>query len=152
MESNVSHIMLYVLALISVVTSQLIVNVKNKGGETIVEKIQANTTTDTVTLEFLDSSGTFVTQFIDFKSEIQIFRLTVLGEEELGQGSEPQTICFISRFLRNDFISSDAMSKLRQKNPTAVRTPEEEKEALVLSLDLDVRLERGQVLSPHLHR
>ncbi|XP_005111897.2 out at first protein [Aplysia californica] len=135
-------------ALVSYTTAQLIVNVRNKGGETVVEKILANTTADTVTLEFLNSDGSLVTQFIDFKSEVQIFRIYVLGEEELGS-TKPQAMCFITRFLRNDFISSDAMSKLRQKNPTAIRTPEEEKEMSIHSLDLMVNLDKGHVLSPH---
>lgn len=48
--------------------SQLVVNVKNKGGDILREMIQANTTQDTVTLEFPESDGTLVTQFIDFKN------------------------------------------------------------------------------------
>ncbi|GFO32975.1 out at first protein-like [Plakobranchus ocellatus] len=92
---------------------QLVVNARNRGGETIVENITANTSADTVTLELLNSDGSYVTQFIDFKSEVQIIRIYVLGEQELGQ-IQPQIFCFITRFMRNDFISSDAMSKLRQ--------------------------------------
>ena len=45
--------------------------------------------------------------------EVQIFRSVVLAEEELGQ-TAPQTMCFLTRFVRNEFITSDAMSKLRQ--------------------------------------
>ena len=45
--------------------------------------------------------------------EVQIFQVTVLGEEELGQ-NQFQVMCFVSRFVKNEFISSDAMSKLRQ--------------------------------------
>ena len=48
--------------------AQLVVNVKNKGGDLLRESIQANTTQDTVTLEFQESDGTLVTQFIDFKN------------------------------------------------------------------------------------
>ncbi|KAK0042411.1 out at first protein [Biomphalaria pfeifferi] len=127
---------------------QLVVNVRNKGGETIVEKILSNVTEDTVILEFLGSDGMFVTQFIDFKSEMQIFRMYVPGEEELGQ-SQPQALCFITRFMRSDLISSDAMSKLRQKNPTAVRTPEEEKEMVTYTLDLTVNIEKADLITPY---
>ena len=49
------------------------------------------------------------------QQDIQIFRSIVLGEEELGQNA-PQTMCFITRFIKNEFITSDAMSKLRQVN------------------------------------
>lgn len=37
----------------------------------------------------------------------------VLGEEERGQ-SQYQVMCFITKFQKSDFISSDAMAKLRQ--------------------------------------
>ena len=45
--------------------------------------------------------------------QIQIFRVVELGEEER---SEPQyqVFCFITPFQSNEFITSDAMSKLRQ--------------------------------------
>ncbi|CAL1545524.1 unnamed protein product [Lymnaea stagnalis] len=142
------HKWIYFCLLIVSSYCQLVVNVRNKGGETIVEKIISNTTDDTVTLEFLGSDGSFVTQFIDFKSEVQIFRIYVSGEEELGQ-TQTQTVCFITRFLRNDFISSDAMSKLRQKNPTAIRTPEEEMEMTTHILDVMVNVDKAYVISPY---
>ncbi|KAL5019577.1 hypothetical protein ScPMuIL_002469 [Solemya velum] len=42
------------------------------------------------------------------------------------------------------------MSKLRQKNPTAIRTPEEEKNPESYFLDLKLDLEKAHVLSPHI--
>lgn len=53
---------------VTYIEPQLVVNARNKGGETIVETIVSNTTDDTVIVEFLSSDGSFVTQFIDFKS------------------------------------------------------------------------------------
>jgi len=47
--------------------------------------------------------------------EVQIFRAVILPEEDLGQ-VDIQTVCFVLRFAKNEFISSDAMSKLRQVN------------------------------------
>ena len=44
---------------------------------------------------------------------MQIFRAVILPEEDLGQ-TDIQTMCFVLRFAKNEFISSDAMSKLRQ--------------------------------------
>lgn len=44
---------------------------------------------------------------------MQIFRVLVLGEEERGQ-SQYQVLCFATQLSKNDFISADAMSKLRQ--------------------------------------
>lgn len=45
--------------------------------------------------------------------EVQILKALVLGEEERGQ-SQYQVMCFVTKFVKSDFISSDAMAKLRQ--------------------------------------
>lgn len=51
----------------------------------------------------------------NYLQETQIFKAYVPWEEEQGFGqSKPQVLCFVTRFTRNEFISSDAMSKLRQ--------------------------------------
>ena len=44
---------------------------------------------------------------------MQVFKAVLLGEEER---NEPpyQALCFITPFVLNEFITSDAMSKLRQ--------------------------------------
>lgn len=47
---------------------QLVINVKNQGGDIVQESITSNTTDDTITLEFQRPEGTLITQFIDFKS------------------------------------------------------------------------------------
>ena len=59
---------LFYATVISYASSQLIVNVKNRGDEVLQETIDANTTQDTITLEFLKSDGTEIVQFIDFKN------------------------------------------------------------------------------------
>ncbi|GBM16207.1 Out at first protein [Araneus ventricosus] len=92
---------------------QLVINVKNQGGDIVQESITSNITDDTITLEFQRPEGTLITQFVDFRSEVQVFRVLVLGEEERGQ-SQYQVLCFVTQLTKNDFISADAMSKLRQ--------------------------------------
>lgn len=110
------------------ISAQLVVNVRNSGGEIIQEAISANTTEDTVKLEFRRPDGTLITQLIDFASEVQIFRMITMAEEERGlRGDAYHVVCHVIRFSKSDFISADAMSKLRQKNPGAIRTPEEDK-------------------------
>ncbi|GIZ04439.1 out at first protein [Caerostris extrusa] len=52
---------------------QLVINVKNQGGDIVQESIISNITDDTITLEFQRPEGTLITQFVDFKSEVQIF-------------------------------------------------------------------------------
>jgi hypothetical protein len=44
---------------------------------------------------------------------VQIFRIIRLGEQELDE-SLYQVLCFVTHLPKNEFISSDAMSKLRQ--------------------------------------
>jgi len=44
---------------------QLVVNVRNNGGDIYRETIEANTTQDSITLDFRKSDGTLITQFID---------------------------------------------------------------------------------------
>lgn len=51
--------------------------------------------------------------FVVLLQEIQILKALVLGEEERGQ-SQYQVMCFVTRLSKSDFISTDAMSKLRQ--------------------------------------
>ncbi|KAK9508211.1 hypothetical protein O3M35_007924 [Rhynocoris fuscipes] len=45
--------------------------------------------------------------------EVQVLKALVLGEEERGQ-SQYQVMCFVCHVNKDEFISSDAMSKLRQ--------------------------------------
>ena len=73
------------LFLLSFSCGQLVVNVRNSGGEIIQEAISANTTEETVKLEFRKPDGSLITQLIDFASEVQIFRMITMAEEEKGQ-------------------------------------------------------------------
>ncbi|XP_018020034.1 out at first protein-like [Hyalella azteca] len=129
--------------------NELVVNVKSLTGEIFKEKISSNSSDDWISLEYTQAYSTHVTHILDFKQELQVVHVVRLGEEELGQ--KPfQQMCFISKFSRDDFISSDAMSKLRQKNPWTVRTPEENLETDELDVDLSIDVDTvGAVLSPH---
>ncbi|XP_059049608.1 out at first protein [Achroia grisella] len=105
---------------------QLIINVKNQGGDVMQENITANVSEDTVTLEFQRLDGVYVSQLVDFTNEVEAMKVVIPGEEELGQ-SGFQTLCFLSHAAQADFIAPDAMAKLRQKNPGTVRVAEEDK-------------------------
>lgn len=128
--------------------AQLIINVRNAGGDLLRERLLANTSDETITLEFQRADGTHVTQLIDFRAEVQVFRVVVLAEEEQGH-REPQVLCFLIRFNRLGFISVDAMSKLRQRNPLAEREPEDDRGRELVQLDLSVDLSRAGLISPH---
>ncbi|XP_044732499.1 out at first protein-like [Chrysoperla carnea] len=128
---------------------QLIINVKNQGGDVIQESIEANVTENTVLLEFQTSDGTLINQLIDFANSVQIIRALVLGEEERGQ-SQYQVMCFITHFEKNEFISSDAMSKLRQKNPGTIRVPEDDRGGKNYSMDYFVNIATASAISRHI--
>ncbi|ELW65831.1 Out at first protein like protein [Tupaia chinensis] len=82
--------------------------------------------------------------------DVKIFRALILGELEKGQ-SQFQALCFVTRLHRNDIIPSEAMAKLRQKNPRAVRQAEEVRGPEQLHMDVAVNFSQGGLLSPHLH-
>ncbi|XP_037958366.1 out at first protein isoform X2 [Teleopsis dalmanni] len=129
---------------------QLLINVQNQGGEVIQEIITSNVSEDLITLEFQKTDGTLITQVIDFRNEVKILKALVLGEEERGQ-SQYQVMCFVAKFNKGDFISSDAMSKLRQKNPSNIRTPEEDKGKETFTMTSWVHLNRSTPISRHLY-
>ncbi|XP_007651660.3 out at first protein homolog isoform X1, partial [Cricetulus griseus] len=82
--------------------------------------------------------------------DVKIFRALILGELEKGQ-SQFQGLCFVTRLHHNEIIPSEAMAKLRQKNPRAVRQAEEVRGLEQLHMDIAVNFSQGGLLSPHLH-
>lgn len=84
------------------------------------------------------------------EQEVKILKTLVLGEEERGQ-SQYQVMCFVTKFQKGDFISADAMAKLRQKNPSTIRVPEEEKPKDYFTMSAWVNLNRSLPISRHLY-
>nr|XP_034789784.1 out at first protein homolog isoform X1 [Pan paniscus] len=84
------------------------------------------------------------------KEDVKIFRALILGELEKGQ-SQFQALCFVTQLQHNEIIPSEAMAKLRQKNPRAVRQAEEVRGLEHLHMDVAVNFSQGALLSPHLH-
>ncbi|CAB3250856.1 unnamed protein product [Arctia plantaginis] len=105
---------------------QLLINVRNQGGDVMQENITANVSEDTITLEFIRLDGVFISQLVDFTNEVEAMKVIIPGEEELGQTGH-QTLCFLTHAAQADFIAPDAMAKLRQKNPGTIRVAEEDK-------------------------
>ncbi|XP_024936882.1 out at first protein isoform X2 [Cephus cinctus] len=116
------------------------------GGDILLETISSNVTEDMITLEFQRSDGTLVTQLIDFRNEVQVIKALVLGEEERGQ-NQYQVMCFVNHFYKTDFISSDAMSKLRQKNPGTIRIAEEDRGHSNYTMDLFLDISQSKIIS-----
>uniref|UniRef100_A0A182PV20 Out at first protein BRICHOS-like domain-containing protein n=1 Tax=Anopheles epiroticus TaxID=199890 RepID=A0A182PV20_9DIPT len=80
--------------------------------------------------------------------EVQVLKALVLGEEERGQ-SQYQVMCFVTKFQKGDFITADAMVKLRQKNPSTIRTPEEDRGKENYTMTGWVQLDRATPISRH---
>ncbi|CAG0879359.1 unnamed protein product [Darwinula stevensoni] len=118
-----------------------------QGGDVVEETLYANVTKDIVILEFQRSDGTLVTQLSDFTNEVLVLRALVLGEEERGQ-NQYQVLCFILADQTSDLIPSEAISKLRQKNPGALRVPEEDRGKEAFDFNLQMSPSEGGMLSP----
>ena len=80
---------------------------------------------------------------------MQVIKVLVLGEEERGQ-NQVQIMCFVNHFNNIDFISSDAMSKLKQKNPRTIRMAEEDKGHANFTMDLFLDVMQHEIVSKHL--
>jgi hypothetical protein len=59
-------------------------------------------------------------------------------------------MCFVNHFFKMDFISTDAMSKLRQKNPGTIRVAEEDKGHANYTLDFFLDVSQSSVISKHI--
>jgi len=127
------------------------INVRNQGGELIEQTLSGNITEDFTTLEYIKPDGTIITHLVDFRNEVQIFQALILGEEERGQ-SQYQVICFVTRISKGDYIASDAIAKLRQKNPHAERQAEEDLPELGYQMEVLVQLNQSAAISPHVSR
>lgn len=129
--------------------AELRVRVRLPDGQVTEESLQADSDGDSISLELRKPDGTLLSFIADFKKDVKIFRALILGELEKGQ-SQFQALCFLSRLHRNEIIPSEAMAKLRQKNPRAVRQAEEVRGPELLRMDLAVNFTLGALLSPHL--
>ncbi|XP_068098972.1 out at first protein homolog [Hyperolius riggenbachi] len=130
--------------------SELKVRVRLEDGEITEESLQADSDRDCITLEFRKADGTFITYLADFKQDVKIFRILILGELERGQ-SQFQGLCFITQLQSNEIIPSESMAKLRQKNPNTIRQAEEMRGTENLQMEVAVNFTKGIQLSSHLH-
>ena len=112
--------------------------------------ISGNSSTDTVVIEYMEPDGTLVTQQTDFRMQSQIMRVIIPGEEELGQPLF-QALCFVSYF-NGDLIPPEAVMKLRQKHPGALRTAEDDQGDIIQEspLSLTSNLPKLAAISSHL--
>ncbi|XP_028401673.1 out at first protein-like [Dendronephthya gigantea] len=130
---------------------ELIVNVKTRSGHYTRQYLTADPEKDIVTIDFTMPDGTKTKALIDFSKSLQVLKTAVLGEME--RGEKPiHTLCFILKFSPSEFISSDAVSKLRQKNPEAIRIPEEELKTEFLVMEKEIPFGNSGLFSGHVHQ
>ena len=87
-----------------------------------------------------------MTYLTDFRTNSQILRLIIPGEEELNE-PKAQIVCFVSSFNK-DLIPPEAVSKLRQKHPQAIRIADEDVGEIVQ--DSPLKIAKNQLISTHL--
>ncbi|CAO2635368.1 Out at first protein homolog [Lemmus lemmus] len=135
--------------LLGSVPAELRVRVRLPDGQVTEESLQADSDADSISLELRKPDGTLISFIADFKKDVKIFRALILGELEKGQ-NQFQGLCFVTRLQHNEIIPSEAMAKLRQKNPRAVRQAEEVRSLEQLYMDVAVNFSQAGLLSPHL--
>ncbi|KAI9553238.1 hypothetical protein GHT06_021134 [Daphnia sinensis] len=147
--------LMFMLSCFTSSTPQLVINIKNQGGDVLQEVLASNVSEDVVELEYQRADGTIVTQLLDFRREVQIYRLLILAEEEqlYLKGLQPpyyQAVCFASKLSKQDFIAADAIAKLRQKNPHTVRYPEEDNGHENATFEYTLDISKSKVISNHI--
>lgn len=131
------------------ISSDLKVLVRLSDGQITEESLEANSETDVITVEFKQGDGTLITVLADFKRRVKIFRALVLGEPERGQ-RQYQALCFVTHLDAREFIPTESMARLRQKNPHVVRSADEGRSQEQLNVDVAVNLTVAWHLSPHI--
>ncbi|XP_062894198.1 out at first protein homolog [Mobula hypostoma] len=126
------------------------VRIRQADGQVGEEALEADTDTDSISIEFKNSDGSLITLIADLRKEVKIIRSLILGEMERGQ-TQFQGLCFITRLHKNEIIPSESMAKLRQKNPRAVRVAEEQRGLEHLYMDVVVNYSKASQLSAHVH-
>ncbi|CAB4030459.1 Hypothetical predicted protein, partial [Paramuricea clavata] len=102
-----------IVANIQLSYAELVVNVKTRSGQYTQQYLMADPEKDIVMIDFTMPNGAKTTTLIDFSKSLQVLKTAVFGEME--RGEKPlHTLCYVLKFSPNEFISSDAMSKLRQ--------------------------------------
>ncbi|KAI4900715.1 hypothetical protein NFI96_029141 [Prochilodus magdalenae] len=129
--------------------SELKVLVRLNGGQITQEVLEADSERDIITLEFKQADGALITFLADFKRHVKILRALVLGEPERGQ-TQYQALCFVTTLEHGEIIPSEAMVRLRQKNPHVVRTAEEKRGGEQMSMNVAVNLTLSSQLSSHI--
>ncbi|KAL2095091.1 hypothetical protein ACEWY4_009810 [Coilia grayii] len=149
--STVLTILLFIFLLLLAVgiCSDLKVLVRLSDGQITEETLEADSERDVITVEFKQGDGTLITVLADFKRHVKIFRALVLGEPERGQ-TQYQALCFITHLDAREFIPTESMARLRQKNAHVVRSADERRGLEQLSMDVAVNLTHAWHLSTHI--
>ena len=146
--SNTVSLSLLLTVLVSV-KCQLVINVSSGEPDANIyrQSVTGNTSSETVTIEFLTPAGVGVVQVTDFRAGLTITSVTVPGEEELGE-PEVQVLCFVTPGV-GDMIPPEAVTKLRQKHPGSVRVAEESRGRVVVDNSASLVISRAGALSEH---
>jgi len=147
---KMGFILLVATCFMTRVSCQLIINVSSGEADANVyrESVTGNMSTETVTINFLTPAGLAVTQLTDFRTSVTITSITVPGQLELGEDPY-QVLCFVTPGV-GDMIPPEAVTKLRQKHPGAVRVAEESRGRVVIDNSASLNIYKAQYLSTHI--
>ncbi|XP_067017808.1 out at first protein-like [Acropora muricata] len=121
----VTYSVILLMLLVQRCSFNLVVNIKAKDGDVVQKEFRADPEKDYVSIDFMTHGSRYITVFIDFRLKRKVFQVVVLGEIDKAESSY-EAMCFVTGLEEEEFISSDSMSKLRQKNPSTVRIPEDD--------------------------
>ena len=79
------------LVLANLVSCQLVINVKNKGGDLIQESLNGNPAENTISLKFQKLDGTLLNMLIDFKSVSDF----IIINHSINPNAESREIMFV---------------------------------------------------------
>ncbi|XP_068685982.1 out at first protein-like isoform X1 [Montipora foliosa] len=119
------HSIILLVFLVQPGSLNLVVNIKATDGDVVQKDFFADPEKDYVTIEYMTHGSRYVRVYIDFRLKRKVFQVVVLGEMDKAESSY-EAMCFVTELGEEEMISSDSMSKLRQKNPSTIRVPEED--------------------------
>uniref|UniRef100_A0A673FRB9 Out at first protein homolog n=1 Tax=Sinocyclocheilus rhinocerous TaxID=307959 RepID=A0A673FRB9_9TELE len=134
----------------------LTVLVRLNDGQITEELLEADSEKDIITVEFRQTDGTLITFLSDFKrvsiNPTKCISTTAAIELENKKGqSQYQALCFISHLDHGELIPSEAMARLRQKNPHVVRSADERCSVEQFTMNAALNMSRSWHLSTHIH-
>ncbi|EDO46094.1 predicted protein [Nematostella vectensis] len=130
--------------------SRLAVNVKTKAGDITKQVFESFPEKELVKISFRLNDGRYIDISLDFRKKIQVIKAIILGEMDKAENPY-EAVCFAIKLTDGEYVTPDAMSKLRQKNPDTIRSPEVDVGTEEIVLDQLVPVTNAGVLTDQVY-